>query len=249
MKNGEISGVMLLIEDISEHRKLEREMIRLDQLNTVGEMAASLGHEIRNPMTTVQGFLQLISQEPEMDPYQGYFSIMLEELNRVNSIISEFLSLAKNKLVDLHLQNLKSLITSIYPLLQADALLSDKSLVLELEEVPPLLLDSAEIRQMLINLVRNGLESMTAGGKVYIKTYQDGPEAVLQVQDEGSGINPALLEKLGTPFITTKENGTGLGLAICYSIVARHNAAIKPITSPQGTCIEIRFMIPSTNLV
>ena len=235
---------MLLVEDISEHLKIEREMLRLSQLHTVGEMAASLGHEIRNPMTTVQGFLQLISQEPNMDPYQEYFNIMLEELNRVNAIITEFLSLAKNKLVDLHLQDLNSLITALYPLLQADALLCDKSVILKLEQTSPLWLDSAEIRQLLINLVRNGLEAMPAGGKVYIKTYEDGSEVVLEVQDEGSGIDPHILEKLGTPFITTKDNGTGLGLAVCYSIVARHKATIEPANGPGGTTIIIRFPIP-----
>lgn len=244
VKNGEIRGAMLLVEDISEHLKIEREMLRLSQLHTVGEMAASLGHEIRNPMTTVQGFLQLISQEPNMDPYQEYFNIMLEELNRVNAIITEFLSLAKNKLVDLHLQDLNSLITALYPLLQADALLCDKSVILKLEQTSPLWLDSAEIRQLLINLVRNGLEAMPAGGKVYIKTYEDGSEVVLEVQDEGSGIAPHILEKLGTPFITTKDNGTGLGLAVCYSIVARHKATIEPANGPGGTTIIIRFPIP-----
>lgn len=247
MENDEIRGVMVLIDDISEHRQLEREMARLDQLNTVGEMAAGLGHEIRNPMTTVKGFLQLLSQDKDLQSYKDYFHIMLEELERANAIISEFLSLAKNKLVNLRLSNLNSLITAIYPLLHADALLSDKTVVLDLKAIPELLLDEAEIRQILINLVRNGLESMSAGGRVFVKTFREGHEVVLAVQDEGPGIEPELLDKLGTPFLTTKADGTGLGLAICYSIVARHNASIHPVTGAGGTTIVIRFPIPKVS--
>lgn len=244
IENGVINGVTVLLEDISEYRKMEKEMARLDQLNTVGEMAAGIGHEIRNPMTTVKGFLQLLGQDEGLLHYNDYFNIMMEELERANAIISEFLSLAKDKLVNLQLHNLNHLITAIYPLLRADAILSDKNVLLDLSDIPDLLVDEAEIRQLLLNLVRNGLEAMEAGGKVYIETYQEGPEVILAVRDEGSGIDSSLLDKLGTPFLTTKEEGTGLGLAICYSIVVRHNAIIEPITGPDGTTIRIHFNVP-----
>lgn len=239
-----IIGAMLLIEDISEHRKIEKEMARLDQLNTVGEIAAGIGHEIRNPMTTVKGFLQILSQHEDFDRYQHYFSLMLEELERANSIISEFLALAKNKLVDLRPWNLNTIITTIFPLLQADATLTDKSIVLQLDDIPDILADEKEIRQLLLNLVRNGLESMQPGGRVYIKTYLEADHVVLSVRDEGKGIDSEILEKLGKPFVTTKENGTGLGLAICYSIVSRHEATIQPYTTPMGSTFVIRFKVP-----
>lgn len=244
IEQDEITGAMVLVEDISEHRKLEKEMARLDQLNTVGEMAAGIGHEIRNPMTTVKGFLQLLGQDEELSAYKDYFKIMLEELERANSIISEFLSLAKNKLVNLQPRNLNQLISAIYPLLRADAMLSDKTISLNLQAVPDLMLDEAEIRQLLVNLVRNALEAMPGGGKVLVSTFVENMEVVLTVTDEGSGIDSALLDKLGTPFLTTKEDGTGLGLAICYSIVSHHQATIHPISSPQGTTMVVRFAIP-----
>jgi len=239
-----VVGAMLLLEDISEYRKIQKEMARLDQLNTVGEIAAGIGHEIRNPMTTVKGFLQMLSQNEDFIHHQHYFNLMLDELERANGIISEFLALAKNKLVDLQPRNLNSIITAIFPLLQADALLVDKSIVLDLAEIPDLLLDEKEIRQLLLNLVRNGLEAMQAGGTVYVSTRLEEEQVVLSVRDEGKGINHELMDKLGTPFITTKDNGTGLGLAICYSIVARHEAGIIPYTSPTGSTFIIRFKIP-----
>jgi len=242
-----VIGVMLLLEDISEYRRIQKEMARLDQLNTVGEIAAGIGHEIRNPMTTVQGFLQILSQDEDFIHHQQYFSLMLDELERANAIISEFLALAKNKLVDLQPRNLNSIITAIFPLLQADAMLVDKSIVLDLSEIPDLLLDEKEIRQLILNLVRNGLEAMQAGGTVYISTYLKEEQVVLSVQDEGNGIDQDLLDKIGTPFVTTKDNGTGLGLAICYSIVARHEASIHPYTSPTGSTFVISFKIPRLN--
>jgi len=240
-ENDTVVGIMLLMEDISEYRKIQKEMARLDQLNTVGEIAAGIGHEIRNPMTTVKGFLQILSQDEDFTRHQHYFNLMLEELERANAIITEFLALAKNKLVDLQPRNLNSIITALFPLLQADATLADKSIILNLSEIPDLLLDEKEIRQLLLNLVRNGLEAMQAGGRVHISTCLEEEQVVLSVQDEGNGIDSELLEKLGTPFVTTKDNGTGLGLAICFSIVARHEASIQPYTSPTGSTFVVRF--------
>ena len=198
-------------------------------------------------MTTVKGFLQILSQNEDFIHHRQYFNLMLDELERANAIISEFLALAKNKLVDLQPRNLNSIITAISPLLQADALLADKLIVLDLSEIPDLLLDEKEIRQLILNLVRNGLEAMPAGGTVYIRTRLEEEQVVLSVQDEGNGIDQDLLDKLGTPFFTTKDNGTGLGLAICYSIVARHEARIIPYTSPNGSTFIISFKIPRLN--
>ncbi len=242
IENGVILGSMLLLEDISEIRKIEREMARLSQLHTIGEMAAGIGHEIRNPMTTVKGFLQIMGENEDFSKHRPYFNIMLEELERANEIISEFLALAKNKRVDLKLRDLNDIITAIYPLLQADATLGDKGIYLDLQEdVPELFLDEKEIRQLLINLVRNGLEAMEPGGNILISTYPEEGSVILSVRDEGKGIAPELLNKLGTPFFTTKESGTGLGLAVCYSIAARHQASIEPMSNSSGTIFMIRF--------
>lgn len=95
------------------------------------------------------------------------------------------------------------------------------------------------------NLVRNGLEAMPPGGNLNIRTFMDGKEVVLVVEDQGTGIDPVVLEKIGTPFFTTKDNGTGLGLAVCYSIANRHNANINVVTGPTGTTFFVRFQVPT----
>lgn len=241
IEDGQFTGIMVLAEDITAQRKLEKEMIRLGQLHTVGEMAASIGHEIRNPMTTVQGFLQIMSQNKQLGEYQPYFDLMLEELGRANAIITEFLSLAKNKLVNLKYENLNKILEFLAPLLVADALNGDKHIEFVLGKVRDLRLDEKEIRQLILNLVRNGLEAMSAGGNIYIETKQEADEVILTVKDEGCGIAPEIQDHLGTPFITSKENGTGLGLAVCYSIAERHRARIEYETSPSGTAFKVRF--------
>ena len=236
-----------IITDITERKRYEKELARLDRLNLVGEMAAGIGHEVRNPMTTVRGFLQLYRNKNSFIQYKENFDLMIDELDRANSIITEFLSLAKNRVVTLTFQNLNTILTNLSPLIQADAMLLDKYINLQLEEIPELLLDEKEIRQLILNLIRNGLEAMSSGGNLAIKTYRDGQEVVLSVQDQGKGIEPDILEKIGTPFFTTKDSGTGLGLAVCYGIAARHNAVINIKTSPQGTTVLVMFKISKDN--
>jgi PAS domain S-box-containing protein len=233
--------MLSILMDITELRQMEIEMTRLDRLNLVGEMAASIGHEIRNPMTTVRGYLQILRENKDYVQEIGSFDLMIEELDSANSIITEFLSLAKNKMLDMKPRSLNAIIIKTLPLMQTKAMSQDKNIKLELEELPDLLLDSKEIRQLILNLVNNGLESMSSPGFVTIRTFVEKDKVVLAVQDQGHGIDHELLDKLGTPFLTTKEQGTGLGLAVCYRIATRHNAKIDIDTSSNGTTFYVRF--------
>lgn len=239
----EIQGetcIMRVITDITERIRLELEMTRLDRLNLIGAMAAGIAHEIRNPMTTVRGFLELTKSDPKNLTIK-YIDLMLAELNRANSIITEYLNLAKNKLSHKTLQNINPVINGLYPLIQAEALRTGKSVTLKLEDCPELLLDEKEISQLILNLSLNGLDAMAGGGQLFIKTYVEDQTVVLEVKDQGCGIKSEMLSEIGTPFFTTKDTGTGLGLAICYSIAKRHNAKIDLETGEQGTSFFIRF--------
>jgi ligand-binding sensor protein len=218
------------------------EMARLDRLNLVGEMAASIGHEVRNPLTTVRGFLQLFYKKDEFKKYTSSLDIMIEELDRANEIITEFLSLAKDRKLDLKLLNLNQIIKKIVPLFQADGSLKSVQIKLELESIPQLLLDEKAIRQLILNLVINAIEATSKDDIVTIKTFQNDGTTSLVVSDEGCGISPTIIDKIGTPFLSTKAQGTGLGLAICYSIADRHSATIN-ITSKEGigTSVAVVF--------
>ena len=230
-----------VLTDITERKYLENEMARFDRLNLVGQMAAAIGHEVRNPMTAVRGFLQIFLQKAELNNYQEHFSIMIEELDRANSILTEFLSLAKDKTVELQRASLNNVIEAIFPLLQADAFRLGHNIIVEAGEISEFEFDEKEIRQLILNLVRNGLEAMEQAGTVKIKTYTVDGKIVLAVQDSGSGISPAIMDKLGTPFLTTKGTGTGLGLPVCYRIVERHGAHIAAHSGPGGTLFTVTF--------
>jgi signal transduction histidine kinase len=228
-------GVAVYFRNIDEQKRIQKEMARLDQLHLVGEMAASISHEIRNPMTTVRGYLQMLKAKERLLDFSGQFDLMIEELDRANQIISEFLSLANNKIVVRKPVNLVEIIKAILPLIESDARLLGQNVKTELQEIPMALLDPREIRQLILNLVRNAFEAMQSGGTLTIKTYKKNDEIVFTVQDEGEGIPDGILSKLGTPFLTTKENGTGLGLATCYSIAKRNEASLDFKTGHSGT--------------
>ncbi|MBC7076436.1 MAG: hybrid sensor histidine kinase/response regulator, partial [Syntrophomonadaceae bacterium] len=244
------NGISIFARDITRYKLMEKEIARLDRLDLAGKIAASISHEIRNPLTTVKGFLQILRNQDKYEQEKEFFDLMIEELERSNLIISEFLRLAKNKSIELSEQNLNTIIQNLYPLMDANARISDKQILLELEDIPDLLLDKKEICQLIVNLVRNGLEAMSPGQNLTIKTFLDkkAEEVVLAIRDEGCGIDPEILDKIGTPFLTTKEEGTGLGLPVCYSIAARHNADIKIETGQNGTTFFIRFKNPIMTL-
>ncbi|NQS76903.1 MAG: PAS domain S-box protein [Peptococcaceae bacterium] len=245
--NGELCRLSLM-KDITAEKKLEAEMARLDRLNLVGEMAAGIGHEVRNPMTTVRGFLQLLGEKERYAQDKGYLTLMIDELDRANSIISEFLALARNRAVNLEMKDLNKILHSILPLIQADGLVTDKYIELKTLEIPALLLDEKEIRQLVLNLVRNGMQAMKPGQTLIMETFMEenkaGDAIVLAVRDQGTGIPPEIADKIGNPFFTTKDSGTGLGLSVCYSIAARHKAAIDFETSSTGTTFFVRFEKP-----
>ena len=234
---------LMQMNDITKSELALEEVIRLDRLNLVGELAASIAHEVRNPMTTVRGFLQILKSRDTLHENAEYFDLMISELDSANGIITEFLSIAKTK-KELHkVVKLNKLVNSLYPLILADATNQDKQVELVTAEVTESAMNEREIRQLILNLTRNGLESMLNKGILTIMTYMDADSIVLAVQDQGVGICEDVIAKLGTPFLTTKEDGTGLGLSTCYSIAQRHNAKIDVESNPSGTTFFVRFKL------
>ncbi|MGN4426620.1 GAF domain-containing sensor histidine kinase [Bacillus cereus group sp. MYBK30-1] len=235
-------GICCIFKNITEKKQYEQELKRLSNIELIGQMAAGISHEIRNPMTTVRGFLQLLKEENSYENHNKYFNLMIEELDRSNSIITEFLSMGNTRKSDLQMLDLNSIIYDIIPLIKIDTYNQNKYIQVDTNDIPELLLNRNEIRQLLLNLYRNGLEAMSTEKVLTISTYKEGQNcAVLAVQDQGKGIKPEVLEKLGTPFYTTKDNGTGLGLGVCYAIAARHNAKIEIQTGSEGTTFFVKF--------
>jgi len=234
-----------LQQEYEKRVSIERDVARLERLNIIGQLAAGLGHEVRNSMTTIRGFLQLLQNKADLLKHKSYFDLMIEELDRANLIIQEFLSLTKNKPVDMKLQNLNDVLHNLFPLIQADAFNVGKQFIFEPGDIGELNFDLNEITQLVLNFARNGLEAMAQDGCLTISTFVDGQNIVLSVRDEGTGIKPEHVSKLGTPFFTTKENGTGMGIPSCYKIADRHNAKVQVKTCPKGTVFLVQFPQPN----
>lgn len=198
-------------------------------------------------MTTVRGYLQLLGVKAKYVAEKPTFDLMISELDRANGIITEFLSLAQIKRIQLKYQNLNEIITNLYPLIEADAFTQNKQICFIAGGIPNQQLNEKEITQLVLNLTRNGFEAMKERECLTIKTCLEGKMVVLSIEDEGSGIPPENLDKLGTPFFTTKDYGTGLGLATCYKIAETHNAKIIINSNDSGTTFCILFPV-SDNL-
>lgn len=235
--------LIAILVDVTGLKRMEKEINHMDRLNLIGQMAASICHEIRNPMTAVRGFLQMLGQQDRFAEEEEVFTLMIEELDRANGILSNYLSLAGDKPFEMRPTSLNWILQNIYPIVLSDALIADKNVLLMLNEVPLLALDEKEIRQLILNLARNGLEAMHTGGLLTIRTGRENGEVLLEVEDQGAGLSCEQLESLGTPFQTTKSNGTGLGLPVCYSIAHRHNAKIEVETGAAGTKFKVRFAL------
>lgn len=236
-------GLTVFFRDITELKRQQQELARLERLNLIGQLAAGISHEIRNPLTTVKGFLQFFGAKPHYANDKEYIDLMISEIDRANTIITDFLSLAKANSDDIILQNINEVINKVLPMLQADAYNYNKEVIVDLKILPDIMINENEIKQLILNLVRNGLEATAEHGCVIISTYLKEDKVVLAIKDQGLGISQEIQEKIGTPFFTTKESGTGLGLAISIGIAQRHGAVFEFISGTQGTIFYTSFPI------
>ncbi|MGG4147195.1 ATP-binding protein [Paenibacillus algorifonticola] len=245
-----IAGAALIVQDVTELTLLRDELGRMERLSLIGQMAASITHEIRNPMAVIRGFMQLMRERSRLNEQQ-YYQIVMEELDRANTIISDFLSLAQNRSVPMEKHSLQTIIQEILPLLQADANLRGQVVQTELaDELPSFLMSDKEMKQLLINLVRNGMEAMGEKGVLHIFTGYLPLEnkVVLRIRDNGVGIPAEQMSQLFKPFYTTKSKGTGLGLPLCLSIAERHNGKLEVESEEgEGTTFILTFMLGETD--
>lgn len=231
--SGRMIGSSMVLQDITELETLRNELAHVERLGVVGQMAASITHEVRNPMAVVRGFLQLL-REKSPQSLDHYYHIVMDELDRANSIINDFLSLAQNHASEKEEVHLHHIIKELAPLLLADANMRGQSIEVRLDDnIPSRFVDPKEIKQLILNLARNGMEAMGNKGTLIISTALEEGDVRLSVSDSGQGIPLETQNKLFEPFFTTKSEGTGLGLSLCQGIAERHNAIIR-IESEEG---------------
>jgi two-component system, sporulation sensor kinase E len=236
-----ISGMHLTaFKDVTEKLEMQEQLRKSDTLNVVGELAAGIAHEIRNPMTALKGFIQLLQGSVKED-FSTYFSVINSELNRIESIITEFLILAKPQATQYLQKDINVIIQETVDLLRAQALL--QNVVINPIKKQPIFLycESNQLKQVLINIIKNALEAMPTGGNIAIQSILWKEEFVkISIKDEGCGISEEKIKKLGEPFYTTKDRGTGLGLMVSYKIIEEHHGWIEVESEiNQGTTFHI----------
>ncbi len=218
-------AVHTIIRDITERKKTEELMQQSEKLSAAGQLAAGIAHEIRNPLTSLKGFLRLMERRGVSKPQ--YYRIMNEELTRVETILSELLLLAKPNSTVMDRRDVTTILRSVVGLLETQANLRNVEFTLRLPEAPlEIVGDENQLKQVFINFVKNAIEAMPDGGAIHIGAAAENGEAVLRFADQGHGIPEEKLPLVGRPFFTTKEYGTGLGLSVSYRIIEAHQGRI-----------------------
>lgn len=231
--------------DITEKKKSEEMLHRQDKLAAVGQLAAGVAHEIRNPLTSMKGYAEFL-QLDESDPQrQEFLEIILDEIDRVNNIVEEFMVLAKPKAVELEEKNIIPIVQNVVSMLNFEA--RKRNVKLEFhadQDIVQIECDENRLKQVFLNFIKNGIEAMPDGGDLRVKTeIQDG-DVLISIQDTGVGIPPDTLKKIGEPFYTTKKNGNGLGLMVSFKIIESHNGKVY-IESEQNKGTTFKILLPA----
>jgi PAS domain S-box-containing protein len=223
----EVMEVIGSCMDISQLKKTEELLQKSEKLAVVGELAAGLAHEIRNPLTTLKGFTQLIeSQNGQAN--KTYTNLMLSALDRIEMITNEFMAVAKPQVIKFQEHDLIALTKQVVSFSASQALLKNVDIIEHFDDIhATLICEGNQIKQVLINLIKNGIEAMPNGGKLEISLNQVENGLQIKIKDSGIGIPEDILPKLGEPFYTLKEKGTGLGLMVSFRIIESHKGTIS----------------------
>ncbi|MCC3378066.1 PAS domain S-box protein [Paenibacillus farraposensis] len=242
-EEGKILGFISVSRDITGRNRMEELLRRSEKLTTVGQLAAGVAHEIRNPLTTLRGFLQLQQQNQSLNLKHN--DIMMSELDRINLIVSEFLILAKPQAVHFQKKDVRYIVSDVISLLDSQAHLLGIVFNLQLTEEPALVYaEGNQLKQVFINLLKNSMEAMGKGGTITIRLFLEGENVKIFIRDQGTGIPAEMLSKLGEPFFTNKETGTGLGLMVSQRIIQSHKGTLDiESTEGEGTTALVQLPI------
>ncbi|WP_342499420.1 CheR family methyltransferase [Bacillus sp. FSL W7-1034] len=236
------STVMRISEDITSQKQSEKMLMKSEMLSAVGQLAAGIAHEIRNPLTSLKGFLQLMIQSKKYQ--KDYADVMMSEFNRLESIINEFLVLSRSKSVKFEPVNVNLLLEEVIMVVESQAVLKGVSIQKNLApSLPHIQGIPNELKQVFLNILKNGIEAMDGvTGVIQVTSLLKNDQMMLIFEDQGKGIPEEEIGKLGEPFYTTKEKGTGLGLMMTIKIIESHGGTIRfESKSFEGTRVIITF--------
>jgi two-component system sporulation sensor kinase B len=219
------------------------QMQRSEKMEIISELAASVAHEVRNPLQVTRGFLQLFNDKAD-DKGREYLGLAIDELDRASNIITDFLTYAKPQLEDITELNVSNELRQIEGIILPLASLNGGEILMDV--YPKLVIrgNASKFKQALINIIKNSIESIQSHGQIRIKAYEDKEHVIIRIQDNGEGMEPRELLKLGEPYFSTKTKGTGLGLMVTFRIIETMQGEIK-FTSEKGVGTEAVIRFPS----
>ena len=243
-------GCCVLIKDISDVKSLELQIQHNERLAMVGQIAAGAAHEIRNPITSIRGFLQFMKKslvQNDMKKEIEYTEVMISELDRITDLLNEFLLLSKPRDLTITQCNPQEIIGDITPVIAGEAMLVDVDVEYQLNNTPDIRVDRELIKQVFLNIAQNAIEAMSGRGKLNISVDYNEADGFVKFnfKDMGPGIPAYMIDKIFDPFFTTKDMGTGLGLAVCQRIISDLGGQIKVVSKGFGStfCIMLPAVI------
>ncbi|MCC7383713.1 MAG: PAS domain-containing protein [Deltaproteobacteria bacterium] len=238
---GAVMGLVLAVEDVTEAARTKEALIRSERLAAIGRMSAHVTHEVRNPLASIglnAELLEALIAESGVsgktaEEAQALSRAIGREVDRLTAITEEYLRFARLPRPELSAEDLRPLLASVAAFVRRDCEAAGVRLELQLPEQAPLVeVDADQMRQAVLNLVRNAKESMPSGGTIELGLEAQDGEVAIRVRDGGIGIEPANLDRIFDPFFSTKLTGTGLGLALCHQIVTEHGARLLVRSEP-----------------
>lgn len=240
---GDAIGAVVVLRDLTEQQRLRTQIMRADRLAALGELVAGLAHEVRNPLTSIRGFMQFLESSDDVAEWQRYAPLIVRQVDSLNRLVTELLEFGRPRPPAFRPVQLNDLIREVSLLAGRK---SNARIALHLAPGLPLVeADGEALKQVMLNLIINAIQATSETGEITIATAtsaQDGREAIVTVADDGEGIAPENLDKVFDPFFSTKPQGTGLGLAMAHRIVDAHHGTIAIASVPgAGTTVTLRI--------
>jgi PAS domain S-box-containing protein len=240
---GEFIGSVHVVRDITELKQLQQKLVMSEKMAALGEVAAKVAHEIRNPLVSVGGFAKRLEKKLDGN-LREYAGIIVKEVSRLEGILREILGFVKEVRLAKEPVNLNHLLDDIIRLMESDMEERGVSLQKEYQQIPEVFIDPFRVKEAIVNIITNAVQALTGTGTIAISTSVQDHEAVLEIRDTGKGIPEADLQSIFNPFFTTKSSGTGLGLAITHRIIQEHNGRIEVESEvDKGTVFKVYLPI------
>lgn len=230
-----------------ELQKTFEQLLQAEKLSSLGELSAGIVHEVRNPLAAIKGAVEILEDELAKDsPRREFADLAKKEVERLDKLVGEFLRFARPATLSVQLNDLNKIVESVAALVENQANSQSVKIEKDLQKnLPEVLIDSEQIKQVLLNLAINSLQAMPNGGQIAFRTSENGKFCVVEVKDSGGGIDQKIIPKIFDPFFTTKEKGVGLGLSIAHKIVNQHEGSLSVANDSGKTVFSLH--LPKNN--